>query len=297
MFGINFGFKKSSSDSHETMSSTDVTNQTQNSNETQGTKGTQNTQQSGTSSSTGSSNTTGAQTSNESQTGKTKSQTTQFSDQVLGGIQDAVTSLIGGATNGSSPGTQAANGALDKMNGFDPAKYVSGVVDSARSDTLSSLEEAINGNASAIGGTAATNSSAALLAGRLENNRAAALAGIESDATAKAQGILASQVASGNQTAGVSNDLLTQLAAVLKGGVSGTSADQTQSTTGGTTTTSGTTTAENQVTQQNTNTQTQQDILTQILATLQGTENKTGVTDSKGHNTSFGGGASASFGH
>lgn len=297
MFGISFGTKKNSGSETQNLTSNTTGTQTNTGTQNQSTTGTQNTTQNTQNNSTGSSATTGSTKTNESQVGSQiqTGTTTNFSDATLSGLESAVGALLGGVGKGA--GATAANNALTQMGGFDSGKYVSGVMDAARSDTLMQLEESVNGAASTIGGTAGTNSAQALLADRLGRNRAATLAGVESQATSTAQQILASQAQAGTAASSANDSLLASLSQILKGGTTSTTgaATTTQASTGGSSTSSNTNTSEQQNQTQNTNTSTVQDVLTQIQSLLSSNEVKTGTNTTNSKGTTSGGGLSLGF--
>jgi hypothetical protein len=191
-------------------------------------------------------------------------------------LESRVQSLLS-AGGGSAASATAA--ALSGISSFDPDQYVSGVVANARNRSESDRQQAISTAENVIGGTVDSNSAAALLASRINNDANANLAGIESDAVAKAQSILGNNIAAAGNARGQDDNLLTQLAGILKGGV-------TTGTAVGNTATAGQTNQEQQQTgtttessnqQQNSQQQTQQDVLSQLISLLQGTENTKGT--------------------
>ena len=297
MFGISFGTKKSNTSQQEDMTKNVTTNQQQTGTNATSTTGSQDTSQTGTSQSQGQSNSTGSTQNTERQAGSSTqtSKNSQFSDQTFSQLDSQVQALLGGI--GTGAGKTTSTGALTQMANFDLADFVNQTVASAASESQMQLDDSVGQLQSQIGGTAGTNSAAALLAGRLANNRAATLAGVQADATQKGQGILASQAQSGQQQQGVDNTLLGQLTEILKGGraeatAAGTTAQQN---TGAQTTQGSTTTSEAQRTSQNTNTQTVQDVLSQITQLLQGTEATVGASTTTGTKKDSGGGISLGF--
>jgi hypothetical protein len=299
MFGISFGKKKTSGTTSEDVNRSTNTTGSQNTTNSSSTVGSQNTQQTGTSSSQGSSNTRGETATRAQETGQQQQQTQSqsFSDTTLAGLEGEVARLLGVGSDPTSASNQASSNGLSQMAGFDANGYVDDIMRGASADTLSQLEESIGGVQSTIGGTAGTNSAAALLTSRLEGNRASNLAGIRGQATGQAQEILARNVASASGANQTSNTLLTSLAEILKGGrTTGTAATTTANqSTGGQSTSGNTQTSESSQQSQNTNTQTVQDVLTQITELLNSTENMSGSSRGTNSQTTSGGGLSLGF--
>jgi hypothetical protein len=291
MFGISFGAKKSKTNELATINKDVTTNQSQTSNQAQSTTGTQATSQTGSTTSTGASTNTAATQTAEQQQQTQQGTTKNFSDQTFAGLDAAVNSMLGGSA-ASDAAKAASTGALTQLGSFNIDDYVNGIVGSAKADSQTVIDETKHGYESNIGGTAATNSAAALLTSRLQNDQAAKLAGITSNAQATGAGILQANVDAAAKQQGADNTILGQLSEILKGGTTSTTGTSTGTTTGSQNTAGANTTSEAGTSASNTNTQTTQDVLTQIQQLLQGTENTNGTTNTTTKKTDFGGGFS-----
>ena len=101
---------------------------------------------------------------------------------------------------------------------FDVNSFVNNVMAAATSGAQLDLESSTNKLLSDAGGASATgNSMAALLANRLQNNTASALAGAGAEARATGEGILrANRESSTNQVAGLSDGLIQSILGVVE---------------------------------------------------------------------------------
>lgn len=261
-------------------------------------QGQSNTSQTGTSTNTGSASQVGNSASNTTQAGsQTEQQKSQlFSDEVLGGLEGAVKSLLGGIGGGAA--STVVNQGLGSLGSFDPISYIANGMKSAQAQQQSFIDESLGGINDAIGGK--NNSAAALLGQRVNSDAAAALAGTLNELTKGANAIVGQNVATAQGVASSSNDVLANLLSILKGGAAVTTG---QTNTSGTTATTGSTsnvtntsesgtTSNNAATntaEQGTNTQqvtsqeTQQltQLITQLMNSLSNT-NMTGTSSTKG---------------
>jgi len=275
-FGISFGKKKQSGSQNTTVSKTDVTDQTQTG--TSSTSGS--TQTSGTSttatnqatSNTGTSATTGTTSQVANQ------QSTQFSEPVLGTLENSVQALFAGL-----PTTPSSMG-----GSFDHDAFVSQGVQAAQSQVQGDLEKTLNGVFDAVGGRDDQNSMATLLANRARGDAAAQIAGVRANLESTAQGIDKDRFLANLQGIGQQEGFAGQVLDALKGGRAATTGTTTgtESTTG-TTTNVGTTTGTSTTAMSQTELTNQ---IQQILQQLQGTDTSTGTenTVSKGKNSGFG---------
>lgn len=291
-FGISFGKKKQSSTTNSTLTKAEDTFssglESQNQTQTSSTSGS--TQTSG--STTGSGSTTQEQ--NLSGTAESQSQTSgtvkSFSDQLSGGLEAAISQLLGGANDRNT-----IESGIAKVNSFDADSYVANTVGSARALEEDKLGEQLAGVIDAIGGN--NNSAALLLQQRMANQSGANLAGIEAQARANAAGIQQGALGASAGALGTLNQLAAQLTTALKGGnveSTGTAIESQQ--TGQTGTTTGTSqtseqTSQNQQTQQNTTSQ----LIGLISQLLSSSTDTVATEDSKTKGKSAGGGISLSI--
>jgi hypothetical protein len=266
-FGISFGKKKESGTQATQVAKTEATNQTQTGSQnvsgttnTTGTSATQTTQ-------TGAQQTSNQQATTGSQT--QQQQSTQFSEPVLGALENTVNALLGGIP------TQPA-----QMQGtFDHNAFVSQGTEAAASRIQGDLESTLNSMFDNFGGRDDQNSMAALLANRTRGDAAAQVAGINASLEAQAQDIDKNRFLANLQGTGQQEGFLTQILDALKGGrASATGATQTaENTAGGTqaaTQQSGTSTTQ----------QSQSEVMnqiTQLLQQLTGTTTTAGTENSK----------------
>lgn len=278
--GFSFGKKKDRQSSVTNIDRTTSTDSAQNQLQAQTTQGRQSTSQTGTSSSTGTSATSGTSSQLSQQTQQTQQQqvASQFSSGVLSPLEQSVTELLNSLGMGGGVGNAASDSALGQLAGFDAQAFVDGIVGNATRRSMANREQQINTAQNVIGGTVDGNSSAALLASRINSDEDANLASIESGAVNQAMQILQQNNAAGLARAGSDNALLSGLLSALKGGVT------TAATTGSATATGATqnqqqqqtaTSEQNQQAQQS-DTNSVQNVLGQLLTLLRGTENVKG---------------------
>lgn len=125
-------------------------------------------------------------------------------------------------SGGFEMGTDSMMSRLGQLNEqakapqFDVEKFAKGIMDQATAGAQLDLESGIHGAGSATGGSASGNSMAALLANKVQNQTAANLAGIGSEATATGEQIRQAQ--QGQLTEGImglSSGLSQQLLALI----------------------------------------------------------------------------------
>lgn len=278
-FGLSFGKKKQSSTTDSTINKVESGTQSGLTGTTQNTSAQSSTSQQGTQSSqTSGTSATENQGTNTSQ----QQQTTQnYSDETLGGLESVVQRLLGSGSLGNAPQT----------SDFNKAGFVASGDAAARARAQTGLDESMNGIIDAIGGR--NNSAAVLLQNRAQNDTNAALAGTHAQLTGQAEEIQRQNLLAGNTIAATSNDLVTNLLYVLRGGISSTTGQTAeQSAQKQVTQTAGT---ENQQTQQSSQTQTAEQmtsLVQQLIQSLTNT-NATELTKTKGK--SGGGGLSLSL--
>ncbi len=280
------------------------TNETTNENKTtvgqqSGTEGTNSTNTSNTTGTTNTSGTTtGTQQQNQqnSQSGTTTNQNqstgsqTSFSSGTAGSIENSINQLLGGISGDKS----TIGAAVDKLGAFDPTQFINDTVAGASQGINDNLHTQVGALFDNIGGTANSNSAAALLQGSLQNNADSAIAGVRANATGQAaqiqQGNLAGITSALSSTTGLAPALIN----ALKGGNVTTNqtdlakqiADLTNSTTGVNTSTEQTQQQQEQ-SQQTIQTLTQ--LITQLMNT---TQHETGTSTTQGTQTKMGGGIS-----
>lgn len=116
---------------------------------------------------------------------------TRLNEQLLGGLESLLGTLVGGGGGALGAGQTAIQQRIGGLgnNTFDVEGFVSGIMTDAQSRSRSGLESDINGLASSVGGTGAGNSMVALLNQRLRDDSAANLAGVQAQATAQGEAI------------------------------------------------------------------------------------------------------------
>lgn len=281
IFGFSFGKKKQSGSTDSELTKNETTTQQQDSTKastsTQNSTGTTTQNQTGTSSQ--SQTGTSAQTGTTQQTGKT----TQFSSDILAGLEKSVGSLLGNTQlNGAVTDT------LNNLNTFDSGKFVDETVQAATATERTNLDELLGGLSDNLGSSLGNNSMGVLLANRAQGDAAARIAGVKASATAQGQSIARENAAARVGAAGTQASYLNNLLQSLRGGVTESTEQGQQSQTGTTGQTQTGTTS-----QQGTSTESQQQVtnlLEQLSAMLNGTNSTVATenTDTKGK-TSGGG--------
>lgn len=227
-FGLSFGSKKQSGSSTSNIDKTTDLTGSQNTNTTS--QGQTNTSTVGQTSSATTSQ--GAQQQTQDQknigqtTGRTKGTTTSLGQDVQDALAERIKSILGGGITDES--MNVINQGIRGNANFDVESFVNGIVGGARNRGEQTLQEQNSAFAARAGGTASTNSMAALMAQRGRNDLEANLGAIAADATAKGEGIrqsgLNTSVNALTGTAGIAS----ALAGALKGGT--TTTDMTQLT-------------------------------------------------------------------
>lgn len=224
-FGISFGKKGAST----TTNTTGTKNETVFGSQTQNTSSSNATSQSGTSQSSASQTgqqtqtQSGTQTNTGTETGKVTSTTQTLGSDIQAQLSESIKKLLGGG--GIDATTSAVDKSVGVLSSFDANGYAKSVTDSARYSGEQALQEQTSSYNSAIGGTAATNSMAALLANRGRNDLEASLAKVGNEATATAQGIQSANLGAVTSAQSSLTAQAQALAETLKG--ASTTTDQT----------------------------------------------------------------------
>lgn len=286
--GFSFGKKKSSGKGTTTTdqlvdltgSQTQSGTQSGTTNTSTSTSGTQTTQQSGT--------TTQDQSQSQSGTQKTTGLTTTLGSDVIDTVSNAVKQVLAGGINPAN--ITALSDMIGGRTGFNGDQFVADTVNAARTRGEQTLQEQTSAASSAIGGTPATNSMAALLAQRGRNDLESNLAGIRASATAQAEDIqnknLGAAIEAQSGIAGIGQ----ALTEAIKGGQTTTDmtslTDQISNLIGkGTSATAGATSEQQQSNQQVTQLL---NTLTQLLTSQQQHTTGTEDTTQKGKSGGFG---------
>jgi type VI protein secretion system component VasK len=237
---------------------------------------------------TGSQATTGQQAQSQTAT------TTLLNDATQKGLQTAIDNLFAGLGSDRA----SIESGMGKMNEFDPVAYVNGIMQAARSDASSNLDQSLNTMFSNVGGTEGTNSMAALLSNRARNATAANLAGINSQAQAAAGDQVRQNFTAGQGAMANFRELLPQLASILKGATATTDMSSVLQTIQNVLTTgqSATQTQEASNQQATSNTQTLEQLLSNVLSSLTGTEQTNANESQKTKASGMNAGATLSFG-
>lgn len=297
ILGLSFGKKKQTSNNKTEIDKLE----TALSNESKNTTGTR----SGTSTSTTIGNqtttgtTTGSSTMNQQQADRgTQSQTgttTTLGADVQAGLSNAVKSLLAGGVNDANIAN--ISNMIAGRSGFNADQFVADTVLGARTRGEQALQETNAARESAIGGTAGTNSMAALLANRGRNDLEANIAQITAATQAQAQGIVNQNLAAAVGAQGSLSEQAAGLGQTLKGAT--TTVDQ-QTLTDQLSQLLGTQTQQTVMNQNVASSQTQNTATTELLSEIlnaitSGTNRTVGTETSKGVNKISGGGASLSL--
>lgn len=293
-FGLSFGAKKSKGTQNTTIDKTEVTSGTQSQATTGVTQGATNTSQQGSVSTDGSQQTSQNtnQQQNQTETGRTTGTVSSLSGDVQSSLSDTVKRILGGGVNDANIAklSNAIGGATD----FNADQFVRDNVLAARTRGEQGLQENVSARQGQIGGTAATNSMAALLAQRGRNDLEANIAGISASSRATAEEIQNKNLST---AVGAQQSLTSQgigLADVLKGATTTTDmstlSEQLNQLLG--TTSGDTKTSENQASTQNQQTQTLQIINELVNALTNQTVKTDGTEKVKSTGKSIGGGVS-----
>lgn len=293
-FGISFGKKKQSSESTSDITRDTTLSGAQTTTGSQSTSQAGSTSSSGTSSTTQSGGTTTSQKTTGTETGRQTATSTTLAGDVQAALSDRVKSILAGGVTDSALAS-LSNAIAGRANSFNPDAAVAGIVAGARNRGEQTLQEQNSAFAARAGGTASTNSMAALMAQRGRNDLEASVAGIEGDAMMKAQQVANQNLTSAAGAQGQVADIATQLAGTLKGATTTSDAStltsQIQSLLGDQATKATSSTAESQQ---------QQTAMTQLLSQLSQVltnqkESVVGTEATKSKGTSGGGGFSLGF--
>lgn len=226
--GLSFGHRTQSGTQDTTTNGTTNLSGNQTTTSSQaGTTNTNTTQNTNTNTSgTASGQNTTNQTNQTAGTNRTTGITTSLGQGTIDALSGAVGHVLGG---GVTPENIAQLSEMIRGRGdFNGDQFVTDTVDAARNRGEQTLQEQNSAFAARAGGTAETNSMAALLGQRGRNDLESSIANIRAQATAQAEGIqnqnLATAAGAQNQVAGIG----TALAEALKGG--STTTDMTQLT-------------------------------------------------------------------
>jgi hypothetical protein len=294
-FGISFGKNKTKVNQTGTVNKTETTSQagTEATNSTQ--TGTQTQQASQTGSSTGSSSTnqTSLQTGQTSGTTTTTGKQASFSD----GLTSEIESAISGLLQGVNETGQVVGRGVEALGEFDAGSFVRNIMANATARSESSLDESVNGIMDRIGSSVNNNSMAALLQQRAVNDSNANLAGVQGQATAQANQILAQNLAASSGAMNETNNIGVALTNALKGGnvtsTQSTAMEELQQMLNQAT---GNTQTAEQNQQDSTSTQQTTQVLAQIINNLlNGTTSTVGTETLQGTTSKKGGGLSLGF--
>lgn len=188
--GLSFGSKKQSGSGTSTIDkTTDLTGSQQTQSTQQGTTNTNTTGTTQTSQNQqGATNQTQDSTNKGTTSGRQTGTVTALGQDVQDALSERVKSVMaGGITDDSISALNDAIGA--RTQAFDTESFVSGILGQARGRGEQTLQEQNSAFGSAIGGTAGTNSMAALLAQRGRNDLETNLAGVAASARAQGESI------------------------------------------------------------------------------------------------------------
>lgn len=296
-FGFSLGKNKQSSKTNSTVSKveTGLEEGLQNQSQTQSSTSTGSSSTSGSTSGTSTTSQQGTTTNQSASTQNQSGQTKSFSSQILGGLEGAVTELLGSVFNGNSGDRASIGAGYNYLGEFDPNSFVAGGLARAQAQEESKLDEILGGIVDLIGGK--NNSAAVLLQNRAVNDSTANLAGIEGDLQAKASEIVRGNVLAGNQIDQTSDQRLQGLLDVLKGGVTEQAqSSQTTGTEAQTTNQTGQTSSnESSTQQQNTQSNEVSNLISVLTSLLNTNTNTTATENSTTKGKSSGGGISLSI--
>lgn len=217
IFGISLGSKSQSGSGTSTIDKTTDLTGSQKSNTSS--SGQTNTTQSSTGTSSQTGNTSGLTTQDNTTQGQTtgsqKGTTTTLGADIQSALSDRVKALLGQGV--SDAAMTQLNEAILGRNGFNVDEFVNGQVTAARNRGEQTLQEQNSAFASGVGGTAGTNSMAALLAQRGRNDLEASIAGIESNARATGEKIANENLTTSTAAATGVNSMANGLLDALKG--------------------------------------------------------------------------------
>lgn len=294
-FGLSFGAKKQSSKTTTDINKNELTTGSQSQATTGVTQGATNTSQTGQVSTTGGQQTQQnvSQSQTGQETGRTSGTVSSLSGDIQSTLSDTVKRILSGGVNDAN--IASLSNAIGGMTNFNADEFVRQNVMAARQGGENALQENVSARQSQIGGTAGTNSMAALLAMRGRNDLEANLAGVEASSRATAEGIANKNL---ETAVGAQGSLVSQgagAADVLKGATTTTDmatlTNQLNQLLG--TTTGDTKTQESQSSTQSQQTQTLQIINELVNALTNQNVSTIGTENSKTKGKSMGGGISA----
>lgn len=217
IFGISLGAKKQSSSGSSTIDKTTDLTGTQSSTNTS--QGSTSTSQTGTSSTSQTGTTSGLTTQDNITSGTGTQQqtgtTTTLGADVQSALSDRVKALLGQGV--SEAAMTQLNEAILGRNGFNVDQFVQDQVTAARNRGEQTLQEQNSAFNSGVGGTASTNSMAALLAQRGRNDLEASLAGIAADSRIKGESVANENLQTSVGAASGVTNMSAELLAALKG--------------------------------------------------------------------------------
>lgn len=148
--------------------------------------------------------------------GQTTAQTQQFTDEVLAGLNQLFSKGVAGT--GSQDALQAlTQSAASRALDFNAEEFIAGRVGTAQQQFEDVVLPSLRTAASAIGGTAGTNSTVNLLTQIAADRQARTLADVESSAAAQAQDILRQNLSTAAGVAGQETQSLAALGELLRG--------------------------------------------------------------------------------
>lgn len=177
---------------------------------------------------TGTTRTTGTQTQEQEtrqdvtaagqaqRTGQTTAQTQQFTDQVLAGLNQLFAQGIAG-TGAQDTLAALTSASASRALDFDAEAFVQGRVGTAQQQFEDVVLPSLRTAASAVGGTASTNSAVNLLTQIAADRQARTLADVEASASAEAENIIRQNLTSAAGIAGQETQSLAAIGELLRG--------------------------------------------------------------------------------
>lgn len=226
--GFSFGSKKNTG----TGVSDSTQNQTINTNQTNSTSGLTQTDSTKTGTSLTNQNTTGTQTGvnqqnqTQSTTGKTTGTQTSLGQDVQDALAEKVKSILGNGISDSS--IMSLQQQIGGLQNFDAEGFVNGLTQAAQAKGEKQLQQTVSQFGNGIGGSASTNSMAALMQTQGQQDLLATVAGITADAQATAADIMNKNATTSINGTSALAGIASALAGTLKGAT--TTTDTTQLT-------------------------------------------------------------------
>lgn len=291
-FGLSFGKKKQSSSGTSSIDKTTNLTGTQASDTTSSGSSTSATTGSTTGTTQGSTSQLGTQnqSSTGSTTGRTTGTTTSLGQDVQDSLASSVKSLLAGGINDSA--MASLSNIISGNPDFDVDSFVADTLAGARNRGEQTLQESTSAFSSNVGGSAGTNSMAALIAARGRNDLEANLASIGAQARATGEGIRTQNQETKISAAQSLSGQAATLANALKGGTTTTDmtelSTQLQSLIGKTGTIGSSSETQQQDTSQSTATTQLLQELANVLTSQQQKETGTETQTTKGKSGGFG---------